>query len=279
MEDPPFFGGSIGIIGGRGRMGRWLKGFLERAGCGVRTADVGQEALSLELASQCRVLILAVPISRMAAVMERLGPATRQDGLLMDLCSVKGPPLEAMLKHAQGSVVGCHPLFGPGLESLEGQVVFLCPGRGETALSLVERFVRRAGGRPVVLDPLRHDRLMAQVQTLRHFLLAALGGALLELGFDPESERDLGGPWFGELLDLLGRQLEQPGELYAELAVGNPEARGAVRTLGRVLSEMQMALERDDRDALAGRMDRLFPYLREERSQSQQNLDARAMVG
>jgi prephenate dehydrogenase len=291
MEDPPFFNGSVGIIGGRGRLGSWLADFLERAGCRVRVADHHDSALAQERAAACRVLILSVPISQMEPVMRRLGPATRPDGLVLDLCSVKQTPLEAMLAHARGAVVGCHPLFGPGLDSLEGQVVFLCQGRGEAALREVQNFIFQTGAKPVLIDPQKHDRLMAQVQTMRHFVLAALGGALQELGFDPLRDRSLAGPWSGALLELLGRQLEQPGKLYAELAAGNPQAPEAVRSLGRIWGQMQTALEAGDRQALAGHLDRPAAFLRamggtdqmaisnRRPADEQQNLDTCGVIG
>ena len=49
----------------------------------------------------------------------------------MDLTSVKQRPMAAMMSAFPGEVVGTHPLFGPGEETIEGRTMVLCQGRGE----------------------------------------------------------------------------------------------------------------------------------------------------
>ena len=108
---------------------------------------------------------------------------------------------------------------------------------------------------------MQHDRFMAQIQTLRHFLIFALGGALMELGFDPQTDQELSGPWFGKLLCMLERQTQQPSDLYAELALHNPFGLEAVRSFARQTQELSARLALGDKphliDALS-RVERFF---------------------
>ena len=250
MDDPDFFSATIGIIGGKGRMGGWLARALEKAGQKVFIADAKDGEVSHEFVRRHRVLILAVPISRVGEVMQRIGPRTLQDGVVMDICSLKQGPMASMLEHAQGEVVGLHPMFGPSAKGFKGQTVFMSQGRGDRWHKWMSRFLKEQQAKVVEIEPKKHDQLMAQVQSLRHLWLLCLGQALEDLGYDPASELDISGPWFKTLLAMLGHQCEQPGELYTELAMNNPEVGPAAEALQRAATNTLGCLENGDAEGL-----------------------------
>ncbi len=244
----------VGIVGGLGRMGRWLEKRLADCGHRVLIADARGRAPDRQFLQASQVLVLAVPLVQIGPLMEDIGPHTRPDGLVLDIASLKEDPLRAMLARARGAVLGTHPLFGPFTEDPTGQTVFICPGRGRAWLGWVQRLVRAAGAEPVLMDPQKHDRLMARVQTLRHLALYGLGRALMRLDFDPERELELAGPWFQELYALLQHQVRQPARLYAELARQNPAGGQAARALAQGMRELAQALESGDQEALEALM-------------------------
>lgn len=252
MEDPPFFSTTVGIIGGLGRMGRWMAAHFERAGAKVLIADQATGGVSPEMVRQSQVLVLAVPISQVEAVMRRVGPYTRIDGLVMDVCSLKQEPMRHILAHARGEVLGTHPLFGPSAESMEGRLVFMCPGRGQGWAARLSGHWENRGAKLRAIEPEQHDRLMAKVQSLRHLWLLILGRTLGRLDYDGEDQRELCGPWFGGLLDMLEHQCAQPGELYAELAMNNPHLPRTIRALDVAVHEVIGSLEAGDTSELAG---------------------------
>lgn len=263
----PAAGLSVGIIGAQGRMGSWLRRLLEPAVGRLLTADVKGEPPTPAWVAACQVIILAVPVDAVEEVMAQIGPHTDPQGVVIDISSLKQGPLSAMLAHARGEVVGAHPLFGPGAPSLSDQIVFLSPGRGERWLHRLRRFLQAQGARPVVMAPERHDQLMAQVQTLRHLLLYAFGWSLMQMGYSPESDGAISGPWFRELLTLLARQSGQPAELYADLALHNPGGLEAARTLQQGLGSMVTALEGKDRGALVATMEQVGSFIKNSRAQ------------
>lgn len=244
MAEPGFFTTKVVVIGGRGRMGAWWARALRLAGCEVLIADARDGAITPDMVAECPVVVLAVPVSRVEEVMRHIGPHTRDDGLVMDICSLKEAPLSSMLAHAQGEVVGAHPLFGPTAEGLDGQLVFVCPGRGERWERWVQGFLQDRGARVVEMDPARHDRLMAQVQSLRHLWLVCLGRALTRLGYDPQRDLAFSGPWFNDLIDMLTHQCRQPAELYCELATHNPAVPQAAEALRQAAGEVLGSLAR-----------------------------------
>ncbi|MCF8033044.1 MAG: prephenate dehydrogenase/arogenate dehydrogenase family protein [Desulfarculaceae bacterium] len=253
---------TVGIIGGQGRMGAWLQALLEPAVGRVLVADAKGDPVTPEFVRACQMIILAVPVHAVDEVMRSIGPHTDPEGVVVDITSLKQQPLASMLAHARGEVVGAHPLFGPGAPSLAGQIVFLTEGRGRRWLAWLRRFLRQQGARAVVMAPERHDRLMAQVQTLRHLMLYAFGWSLMQLGFHPKDDGELSGPWFQELLGLLCRQSGQPAELYADLALHNPDGLNAARTLQKGLDGLVAALEGSDRGALVKTMEEVGEFIK-----------------
>jgi len=255
MKEGGFQPITVGVIGGKGRMGGLLVRLLKEAGLRPQIMDIRDGSFAPETAAQCLVLILAVPVPAFEEVMRAVGPYTRRDGAVIDIASLKEAPLEIMLKHTRGEVVGSHPLFGPSCEP-DGQTVFICPGRGKVWASWWRSLWKRAGARVTEISPSRHDRLMAQVQTLRHLMVGSLGLVLRDMGFDPEQDLPLAGPWFASLWSLLENQAAQPAGLYADLAVANPHSAEAVKALSRAVSELGGKLEDHDHEGLAGLLDR-----------------------
>ena len=255
MKEGDFRPITVGVIGGKGRMGRMLARLLEDAGQRSLVMDSADGSFQPEKAAQCLVIILAVPVNATEEVMKAIGPYTRTDGAVIDIGSLKELPLKAMLEHARGEVVGSHPLFGPACEPA-GHTVFICQGRGDMWAAWWRDLWNRAGAKVVEISPSRHDRLMAQVQTLRHLLVGSLGLALESLGFEPKEDLPLAGPWFGSLWELINNQASQPAGLYTDLALANPHAGEAVRAMTQALEETGRCLEKKDRLNLARLLDR-----------------------
>ncbi|MCB2189222.1 MAG: prephenate dehydrogenase/arogenate dehydrogenase family protein [Deltaproteobacteria bacterium] len=253
---------TVGLVGSRGRMGAWLAGILEKEpGVELLRADRSQGNLGPEFARGCQVLVLSVPVYAVEEVMARLGPGTEPTGVVLDLGSLKEKPLAAMLAHARGEVLGAHPLCGPSAPGLAGQTVFLCPGRGEVWPGRLAAWLTRAGARVAWLPAREHDRLMARVQTLRHFLLAAWGGALAGLGADPAEDPALAGPWNALLRQILDKQCSQPAELFADLALNNPHAQEVAERLAAGAAELARALAGGDRERLLSALSPAWDWL------------------
>ncbi|MBW2090529.1 MAG: prephenate dehydrogenase/arogenate dehydrogenase family protein [Deltaproteobacteria bacterium] len=152
---------TLGIIGGKGRMGDWLRNQFEEFGLTVLIADQDTPLSARDLGERCRVVIVSVPITVTEAVIAEVGPLMPEDSLLMDLTSNKTGPVEAMLRHSRSEVVGAHPLFGPREDSIKNRHIVLCPGRGEHWLEWIKALFEEMGAIVKVISPDHHDRLMA----------------------------------------------------------------------------------------------------------------------
>ncbi|NDY42805.1 prephenate dehydrogenase/arogenate dehydrogenase family protein [Dissulfurirhabdus thermomarina] len=222
---PPVAAPVIGIVGGLGRMGRWFEAFLRGEGYEVLVADLATSLSPEDLAARCDVVILAVPMEAFGEVAARVGPRMREAAFLTDLCSLKAPQVAVMLEAARCEVAGTHPLFGPGETEAAGLRVALCPGRGEVWIRWWEGVFRRRGVQTVVLSAERHDRAMAWVQALNHFILVALGQAAAETTAAELCDiAALATPSFQRQVEILARLAQQDPALYAAIQGGNPHA-------------------------------------------------------
>jgi prephenate dehydrogenase len=241
---------TIAIIGGNGQMGRWFKQFFEDHGLAVLVADVDTTQSAPEVAAAADVVILSVPIPMVTAVAKEIGPVMKPDAVLMDLTSVKQRPMTAMMSAFPGEVVGTHPLFGPGEETMAGRTVVLCQGRGERGFGWLKDLFTQAGARVKVTSAAEHDRLMAVVQGLAHFLLISFGSVLQELGVSPEDLEEFSTPTFSTLHNLARHLLSQDPKLYACIQLQNPANRMVLRALEGAVADILYFIQRQDADGL-----------------------------
>ncbi|HSD94268.1 MAG TPA: prephenate dehydrogenase/arogenate dehydrogenase family protein [Syntrophales bacterium] len=211
----------IGIIGGAGGMGRWFGAFFEQAGYTVHVSGHASGPRPAEMAAACPVVIVSVPIGVTEAVIREVGPHMKKDSLLMDLTSLKAGPVRAMLEASASEVVGLHPLFGPGVPSLEGQNVVLCPARADRWLPWLRRILGDHGAKIVETTPERHDEIMAVVQSLNHLNTLVLGLSIREAGISREELERFSTPLFRTRLEAVENLFSHP-QLYAEIIAGNP---------------------------------------------------------
>jgi prephenate dehydrogenase len=128
--------------------------------------------------ARCRIVVLAMPVDRIAEAIAAISPHLQPGTLVMDVGSVKVRPAEAMrrLLPDHVDIVGTHPLFGPqsARDGIAGLKVAVCPIRGRVAFR-VAAFLRAALRLKVyVTTPETHDREAATVQGLTHLIAKVL---------------------------------------------------------------------------------------------------------
>ncbi len=189
----------IAVVG-MGLMGGSLAGALRgrcRAVIGVsrrpeatRTAiDRGLvDAATEELAAgvkQADVVILATPVRTILRQLDEIGPLLPPGCLLMDLGSTKAEivaRMAALPEHVQP--LGGHPMCGKEVAGIEAAEPAMLRGRpflltplprtSAEALALGRAIVQASGARPLVVDPERHDRLVAAISHLPYLLACGL---------------------------------------------------------------------------------------------------------
>ena len=211
----------IGIIGGKGVMGKWLCNFFKDSGFYVEISDIDTKISNKEIAKQCRIIILSTPVNEAITISEQIGKDLRPDQILMDICSQKEEILDSMLKNTNSEVVGTHPMFGPSIVSIKNQNIVLCKGRGDTGFLWIKNLFLNAGANVTVLDSIEHDKHMAIVQGLTHFLSICFAKTLQKMGLHPKDIFESSTPVFKINSDIIGRLFAQDPSLYATLIGSN----------------------------------------------------------
>jgi len=236
----------VGIIGGLGQMGRWFERVFTDLGLEVLIGEPGLTPTCPEVAARADVVIISVPLHLTEAVIAELAPFIRPEALLTDLTSLKQGPMQAMLEHFKGEVVGTHPLFGPGEESLAGQNIVLCRGRGDSWFTWLHDLLIQAGAKVEITTPEEHDRLMSLVQGLTHFTLITLGTTFRRLDADINRMETLATPTFRAVYDQVYHLVNQNFPLYAHIQLLNPQNRLTHAAFEEAVHQLrQIVLDRD----------------------------------
>lgn len=235
---------SLGIIG-FGNFGRFAAAHLVRHFAEVVVHDPrdvalaltlpGCTAVSLEQAASARKVLLAVPLTALRGVLDRVAPHLETGALVMDVASVKVRPLELMRERLPPHVdfVGTHPLFGPqsGAGGLRGLKIALCGGRcpKQRRARLSAFLSERLQLQVFEVAPDEHDRQMAYVQALTHLL----GWTFKGLNPPPTPLSTLA---YDSLRHLADNVRDDSIELFHTIQRGNPFA-AEVRQ--RFINELQ----------------------------------------
>lgn len=287
----------ISIIGGTRGLGYWIARFLRKEGFRViitgRDPDTGRSAAGRIGAEYCRenvraasladVVVVSVPIEVTSDVLREVAPHVREGGLLMDVTSVKEEPARVMGRFiARGAhYIPAHPMFGPRVSSLEGQVVVLTPSGDNPWLDDVIRFLEERKARVIVTDPSTHDRMMSVVQVLTHFAYISIAATLEAEGVDIRESRKFASPIYNLMIDTIARIVAQNPYLAYSIQTHNTygqEMRDCFLRTATRLNEMLRdgrmddfvagmglaAKNIDDVEASLGRSDKAIEALNQE---------------
>ena len=232
----------IGVYG-LGRFGSFwasrLSGYFNVAGWSrnvSRPVPEGVRRVSEEELLHSDVIILCVAISEIENVLKRIAPEIPENTLVMDTCSVKVHPAQAMLKILPENIklLATHPMFGPdsGKNGLNGLPLVFSPLRidKETENFWRENFIHM-GLKVVEMTPDEHDREAAFTQGVTHFIGRVLG----EMNLDTSRIATTG---YLDLLDIIRQTCNDPWQLFVDLQKYNPYTANMRSELHKAIKTM-----------------------------------------
>ena len=260
----------VAIIGGSGNMGRWFARSLLQEGYEViitgrnegklleARQQLGVEGTTDNVAvvKNAQAILVSVPIDNFEAVIEQIGPYTRPEQVIIDITSIKASPVAAMHKHIKlGSVLGAHPLFGPGAKDIANRSFVLTPtNKEETALAQkVKEYLETRGARVILMRPDEHDEIMAVVLGLSHFIAIVSADTLLS--FDRLKQMEIvSGITFKLLVTLTESVISENPELYASLQTNLPKLAEIERSFQDKVNTWADLVESKDQQEFARKM-------------------------
>lgn len=267
----------IAVIGGTRGLGKWIANFLVVKGFQVtitgRNAVVGEATAqkigasytsnNMEAASCSEIVIMAVPIETTLHTIKEIAPNLRKGSLLADVTSVKEGPTELMHQHAPEGVevLPTHPMFGPRIRSLDGQVVVLTPlEEGDWYLKVVD-FLEKEQARVLVTTPENHDRMMSIVQGLTHFAYISIASAIEKMGVDVKESRNFASPIYSLMLDMIARIVAQNPYLCYSIQTQNRYIPDVHETFLETFQDLKSMIDEKNQDGFVGAMSSAAKHL------------------
>ena len=164
------------------------------------------------------------------------------------------------IKYAR--VLGTHPVFGPGARGVAGHNFVLTPtcSREEKLADTVCKFLTSRGANVRIMSPEEHDRLMAIILGLAHFISIVSANTLVDYGHLKEME-GVQGITYRALLTLVESVLSEDPELYASLQMNLPHLADAQKIFIKNAELWTDIVKNKDREAFVQRMKRLREQL------------------
>ena len=224
------------VVGGAGRMGRWMGRFLETQGYTAGALDPlatkAENQWATERLHSADVVVCATPPG---AIVTFYGEWARKHptGVIFDLASIKSPLMDPIhhLQAAGARVASIHPMFGPDIALLRDADVVVCETGDEPATAAVEELFRATTARLVRLPLADHDKIMADLLSLAHATAIAFALSL------PEEVHPVRSTTFQALQSLAAEMVRESPEVFYEIQTDNPYSASSVKKL-------QAALER-----------------------------------
>ncbi|GAB6055745.1 prephenate dehydrogenase [Methanobacterium movens] len=249
----------IAIIGGTRGLGRWIAQYLKSKKFEIvitsRDSDFGTKIAreigveycpdNKKAASQCRVVIIAVPIEHTEYVIREVAPSLKKGSLIMDVTSVKEMPSYLMQDLIKEGVdfLPTHPMFGPRIRSLEGQVVVLTPLQKNGWFKRVLDFLEDEKVRVLVTTPKKHDEMMSVVQVLTHFAYISIASTIEKLEVNVKESRKFASPIYNLMVDTISRIVAQNPYLAYSIQTQNQYANKARSAFIKTVKELEKDLD------------------------------------
>lgn len=287
----------VAVIGGTRGLGNWIAEFLKNKGCDVtitgRNRQIGlstakkmglnYNANNQEAVLRSELVIIAVPIESTPETIKELAPHLKEGSLLVDVTSVKEEPARVMQEYVPEGVefLPSHPMFGPRVRSLDGQVVVLTPLiKGRWYQKVIE-FLESENARIIETSPQIHDKMMSIVQGLTHFTYIGIASTLEKMQVDVKQSRKFASPIYSLMLDMIARITAQNPYLCYSIQTRNqyiPQTHTEFLNTFKELTDMikredktgfvkamsKAAKHLDDLEAALGRSDKVISALNQE---------------
>jgi prephenate dehydrogenase len=264
---------------GAGKMGVWFAKFCKEKGdhvilasrdaeklarigeiIGVETADFAEAVKAAD-----RIMI-CVSISAFEEVVKMISPYIRDSHVVMDICSIKDYPVTVMHRNIKNcTVLGTHPLFGPGSSGVKHKTFILTPTspKERTYAEQYEKWLKIEEAHVFVMSPKEHDELISIVLGLPHFLgLAACETLMEQKNF--RCTKQIAGTTYRMLFTLAEATALETPDLFANLQTKLPEVRRVEEQFIGKAQEWLDLVKKNDSAAIMEKMARLKQKLKKE---------------
>ncbi|MCK5039621.1 MAG: prephenate dehydrogenase/arogenate dehydrogenase family protein [Candidatus Aenigmarchaeota archaeon] len=247
---------TIGIIGGTHGLGNWFRTFFQKNKYPVLVSGRKTQLTNTELTKQSDIIIIAVPIDVTPKTIKEILPSLKDNSLLIDITSLKTEPVTEMKKAKKTvGVVGLHPMFGPLVTSIQNQHIAVCEARENKLWHDLKQFFIQNKANLIDISPEEHDRQMAVMQALLHFVNLSYVKTLQDSRIKPKGKFST--PVFQLQTMIFGRILGQNPSLYADIQIQNPEFKGILDSYIKITNDAKKTIENKDKESFVQKFNAL----------------------
>lgn len=251
---------NVVVIGGAGRMGAWFARYFAQKGHVVNIFDTRRKQAE-EIAHQLGVqtandsshalknadfVLVSVPIDVTPEVLRELVPLVRKNMILAEIASLKKKSQKVLGQISRRGILtlSIHPLFGPGANDVVGNKIALIPVSNEKReLEAARQLFPEA--KLLSTDADQHDRMMAVVLSLTHFVNVVYASALTNENL--ATLKKFAGPSFITQLTLAQSVLSEDPSNYFSMQFLNKSTEVYLRKLLNGFSALRTSIQNEDR--------------------------------
>ena len=255
----------VGLIGGSLARAAREKGLVARVVGAGRSRENLEKALSLGVVDRIEtdhreavrgsdLVVVCTPVQAAVDIVRNILPAMEQNAVLTDVGSVKGPFVRAIEEMDLDTIrfVGGHPIAGTehsGVEAsfstlYENHRTILTPTASSSpeAVEALKALWEGVGAHVDIIEPERHDRILADISHLPHLVAYALVNMALDGGGVPYAA--------GGFRDFTRIASSNP-EMWRDISLDNREALlDSLTAFEETLADLRRAVEVRDGEAL-----------------------------
>jgi prephenate dehydrogenase len=264
----------VGLIGGSfaaalrraGRVGRVL-GVGRNGTSLVRARELGlidEIATAADAAARADLTLLAAPVGTFGAILADMVPALKPRGVISDAGSTKAEVVR-VARAALGSRIGAfvpgHPIAGaervgpdaadPDLYTGRNVVLTPLPENAPGDVAQVRAAWEACGARVLDMDAAAHDRVLASVSHVPHFLASAYVAQVARAA-DSTDRLAIAGSGFRDFTRIAAGS----PEMWRDIFLSNRDAMKAeLEQVRAVLDEAERALDQEDGASMLALLD------------------------
>lgn len=199
------------LIYGVGNMGKLFKDLFYGRGYYVKGYDIDQMKRDTDRISGFDVIFVCTPIYALEDALEHIRKEASKNALLVDISSVKKPVIP-LFEKSGFDFLSIHPMLGGDSEIALSNIIVVRESGREEEKAILDEF-RRCGAVISKLDVEEHDRKMAEIQGIAHFMLVSIAEFLRY----SKDELKYASPIFTVLYKLASRIINQDWEMYYQI--------------------------------------------------------------
>jgi prephenate dehydrogenase len=220
---------------------------------------VDEASADLALVSHADIIVLSTPVRAILRQLVQIGPLAHLGAVIIDMGSTKQAIVNVMEQLPAGlEPIGGHPMCGKETFGFDVSDVNLYHGApfiltplARTApetVALAQTLATTIGARPIVLDPARHDKIVAAVSHLPFALSATLVATAAELSASDDLTFSLAAGGFRDTSRLAASNTAMMLDI---LLTNRENVSSLLRAYSSRLNALADSIERQDEEALS----------------------------